>query len=163
VLVAGVVGRPHVLDGSFHVNIPRSDLLTLGGALTVAGTSTTVVRLAGTAARPIVRLSSCSDRSAAESLRGQELLVAASEAPLGPDEYGAEELVGARVEDSGHELGIVRQLIALPSCECLVVARSGGGADLLVPLVHDAIRSIDVAARVVDVDRGFLGEAEAEA
>ena len=31
-------------------------------------------------------------------------------------------------------------------------------AELLVPLVRDAIRSIDVAARRIDVDLGFLGE-----
>ena len=34
----------------------------------------------------------------------------------------------------------MRRLLALPSCECLEVARAGGGADLLVPLVRDAIR-----------------------
>jgi ribosomal 30S subunit maturation factor RimM len=31
--------------------------------------------------------------------------------------------------------------------------------ELLVPLVRDAIRSIDVERRVIDVDREFLGEA----
>jgi 16S rRNA processing protein RimM len=33
-----------------------------------------------------------------------------------------------------------------------------GAPDLLVPLVRDAVRSVDVAARRIDVDSAFLGE-----
>jgi 16S rRNA processing protein RimM len=51
----------------------------------------------------------------------------------------------------------VRRLLALPSCEVLEVER-GGAPDLLVPLVRDAVRSVDVAARRIDVDSAFLGE-----
>ena len=51
-----------------------------------------------------------------------------------------------------------RRLLALPSCECLEVERAGGGPDLLVPLVRDAIRSVDVGAARIDVDSAFLGE-----
>ena len=54
---------------------------------------------------------------------------------------------------------LLRRLMALPSCECLEVARAGGGADLLVPLVRDAIRTVDVPGRRIDVDLRFLGEA----
>ena len=32
--------------------------------------------------------------------------------------------------------------------------------ELLVPMVRDAVREIDVAARRIDVDLDFLGEAE---
>jgi ribosomal 30S subunit maturation factor RimM len=39
------------------------------------------------------------------------------------------------------------------------VARAQGGGDLLVPLVRDAIRSVDPAAGRIDVDLRFLGEA----
>jgi 16S rRNA processing protein RimM len=56
-------------------------------------------------------------------------------------------------------VGEVRRLLALPSCEALEVAR-GDGDDLLVPLVRDAVRSVDVQAGVVDVDLDFLGERE---
>jgi len=48
-------------------------------------------------------------------------------------------------------------MAALPSCEVLEVDRPDG-SELLVPLVRDAIRSIDVAARRIDVDLRFLGE-----
>lgn len=155
---AGVVGRPHGLDGSFYVTEPAPALLGVGGELTVGDLTTTVVRRAGTDLRPIVRLAICSERADAVALRGQELHASALEpSELEPDEYLAEDLEGARVLDGARELGVVRALIALPSCECLAVVRPEGG-ELLVPLVRDAIRSIDVAARLIDVDAEFLGE-----
>jgi ribosomal 30S subunit maturation factor RimM len=48
-------------------------------------------------------------------------------------------------------------MLPLPSCEALEVARDGGG-DLLVPMVSDAVRAVDVGARRIDVDLAFLGE-----
>jgi 16S rRNA processing protein RimM len=32
------------------------------------------------------------------------------------------------------------------------------GSELLVPMIRDAIRSVDVGARRIDVDLSFLGE-----
>jgi 16S rRNA processing protein RimM len=46
----------------------------------------------------------------------------------------------------------VGRMVALPSCEALEVG------ELLIPMVRDAIRSIDVEARRIDVDMGFVGE-----
>jgi 16S rRNA processing protein RimM len=123
----------------------------------VAGASREVVRRAGTDARPILRLGGCEDRGAAEALRGEELRVARVDAPaLEPGEYWAEELEGCRVHDGEVVVGVVRRLVALPSCEALEVARDGD-ADLLVPLVRDAVRTVDTTARRIDVDLRFLG------
>ena len=159
--LAGVVGRPHGLDGSFYVGEPDASLLALGVAVTLAGGECMIVRRAGTDRRPIIRVEGCDDRDGADALRGQQLHVDAGPRPaLGPDEWWAEELEGARVFDGERELGVVRRLMALPSCECLEVARSGGGPDLLVPLVRDAVRAVDVSRARIDVDLRFLGEAE---
>ena len=158
-VIAGLVGRPHGLDGSFYVGEPQAALLEIGRTVTLAGAACTIVRRAGTDARPIIRLEGCEDRDAAQALRGGELHVDAGVLPvLGPDEWWAEDLEGARVFDGEQELGVVRRLLALPSCECLEVERRGGGADLLVPLVRDAIRSVDVERARIDVDLRFLGE-----
>jgi ribosomal 30S subunit maturation factor RimM len=48
-------------------------------------------------------------------------------------------------------------LLELPSCEVLQVERASGG-ELLVPLVSDAVREVDVARRQIDIDLKFLGE-----
>jgi 16S rRNA processing protein RimM len=157
-LHAGRIGRPHGLDGSFHVTRPRAALLGAGGTLLVDGREQEIVRRAGTDARPIVRLACCTTRAEAEALRGTELLVPADRAPeLEEDEWWPEQLEGCVVHDGGREVGVVRELRALPSCEVLHVAREGS-AELLVPLIRDAVRSVDVEGRRIDVDLAFLGE-----
>lgn len=163
-LQAGRVGRAHGLDGSFYVTGPLTRLLTVGASVTVAGRVAEVVRRAGTDARPILRLTGVADRAAAEALRGAELTVAAVDAPqLGEGEWWAHELEGCLVEDArGRALGSVARLLGLPSCEVLEVAPATGGAPLLVPLVRDAIRDVDVKARRIEVDADFLDLPERE-
>jgi 16S rRNA processing protein RimM len=157
-LSAGRVGRPHGLDGSVHVTRPRSRLLRVGGPVVVAGARRAIVRLAGTDARPIVRLEGCEARETVEALRGEELLVPRDATPpLGEDEWLAEDLEGCAVVDGATPVGVVAGLLAYPSCELLEVAREDR-PPLLVPLVGDAVRSVDVDARRIDVDLGFLGE-----
>jgi 16S rRNA processing protein RimM len=157
-LAAGRVGRPHGLDGSFHVTRPRGALLALGIVVRVGDEEAEIVRRAGTEERPILRLAGHDGRAAAEALRGHDLLVhRATAPPLEEDEWYAEDLEGCRVVDGDAAVGEVRRLVALPSCEALEVARSDGD-DLLVPLIRDAVRSVDVKAGVVDVDLDFLGE-----
>jgi 16S rRNA processing protein RimM len=158
-LSAGVVGRPHGLDGSFHVAEPVAALLELDAEVRLADGLRRIVRLAGYHGRPIVRLEGCDDRDAAEALRGQELMVARPHAPeLEEDEWWAGDLEGCAVYDGEREVGVVARLLALPSCEVLEVARPDGAPDLLVPLVRDAVRDVDVDRRVIDVDLLFLGE-----
>jgi len=157
-LVAGIVGRPHGLDGSFRVAQARAQLLELGARVTVGGVEREIVRRGGTEDSPILKLSGIAGRDELEPVRGAELLVPRSAAPpLEDDEYWVEELEGCAVRDGHEEVGVVARLLAYPSCDLLEVRREGTGM-LLVPLVRDAVRSVDVQARVIDVDLGFLGE-----
>jgi 16S rRNA processing protein RimM len=158
-LRAGVIGRPHGLDGSLHVGHPVAELLVEGAEVRVAGAMRRIIRRAGLDARPIVRLDGCDDREAADALRGQEILVAREAAPeLEEDEWYASDLEGCSVHDGGAEVGVVRRLLGLPSCEVLEVERTVGGAPLLVPLVNDAVRSVDIERRRIEIDLEFLGE-----
>ena len=157
-LRAGLVGRPHGLDGSFHVREPTPALLAQGKLVVIDGQEREIVRRAGDDQRPIVRLEGCDDRQAAEALRGEVLMVPRPEAPqLEEDEWWEEDLVGCVVRDGDREVGTVRRLLGLPSVDVLEVARSQGEQDLLVPLVRDAVRSVDVDQKLIDVDLGFLG------
>ena len=127
-LLAGRVGRPHGLDGSFHVTRPTAQLLA-AAASRRRGRSRArhhPPRRAPSSAR-----SSASrdhdDREAAEALRGKDLLIPRAAAPeLGPDEWWAEDLAGCAVHDGDREVGTVKRLMELPSCEVLEVERSGG-------------------------------------
>ena len=143
---AGTVGRPHGLDGSFHVLYPAEDL-SVGTEVEVAGRRTVVERRAGTDDRPIVRLAGVGDRDAASALGGERLLVEAGE--LDEGEYLTADLVGCEVPG----LGTVRRVIAAPSCDLLEVGEEG----VLVPLISDAVTGIDLDARTIEVDRRFLG------
>lgn len=155
-LPAGRVGRAHGLDGSFYVTRPVPRLLALGAQVILAGRSAEIVRRSGTDARPIVRLAGISDREGVEALRGLALTVAEAQVPsLGEGEWWAHELEGCQVRDGSRLLGAVVRMIELPSCEALEVRRESGEL-LLVPMVRDAIRQVDVAARRIDVDGDFL-------
>ena len=153
VLNGGRVGRPHGLDGSFHVTRPRPVLLTLGRELRIGSVARAIVRRAGTDLRPILRVDGVADRTAAEALRGEDLLVARAHAPqLDPGEYWAEDLEHCVVVTAGgRELGRVGRMHALPSCEALEVG------ELLVPMVAGAVLSVDMRSRRIVVDPGFLG------
>jgi 16S rRNA processing protein RimM len=119
----------------------------------VAGAERRIERLAGTEARPIVRVTGCSSREQAEALRGAEVFVPADMVPpLEEGEFLATDLEGCEVVDGSRSVGVVTRMIALPSCEALEVG------SLLIPMVRDAIRSIDLEARRIDVDMEFVGE-----
>jgi 16S rRNA processing protein RimM len=163
-LRAGTIGRAHGLDGSFHVGAVVESVIGLvevGSELLVGGIPRRVVRLAGHAARPIVRFEGSDSREDAEALRGLDLEVPRSAAPpLEEDEWWAEDLEGCLVRDGARTVGVVTALLGLPSCEVLEVRRVGpeDRPPLLVPLIRDAVREVDPDARVIEVDLAFLGE-----
>jgi 16S rRNA processing protein RimM len=149
---AGRVGRAHGLDGSFYVMQPVARLLVEGAELEGLGA---IVARKGTDAKPIVRVAAIADRTAAEALRGRELVaLGATPDELEEDEYPAEDLEGCVVADGDRVLGRVARLLAYPSCELLELDDGS-----LVPLVRDCIRAVDVEAKRIEVDGGFLGAA----
>jgi 16S rRNA processing protein RimM len=145
-VTAGRVGRAHGLDGSFYVD-HVSEPLDAGTDVTVGGRAARVERRAGTDDRPIVRLSGVGDRSAADALRGEPILVDGGD--LSEGEYLTADLVGCEVPG----LGTVRSVISAPSCDLLEVGEDG----VLVPFISDAVRRVDTDARVIEVDTRFLG------
>jgi 16S rRNA processing protein RimM len=166
-LRAGIVGRAHGLDGSFHVGRVAEHVfatLELGSEVRVGSQLRRVTRLAGHAARPLMRLEGCERREDAEALTGAELMVARAGAPeLDDDEWWAEDLEGCTVRDGEVRVGVVSALLALPSCEVLEVERTPASdvdrsPPLLVPLVRDAVRRVDIERREIDIDLRFLGE-----
>jgi 16S rRNA processing protein RimM len=164
-LAVGRVGKPHGLDGSFYVTQPRERLLEATTTVIVAsGDAVEIVRRDGTSARPILRLAGVGSREAVEALRGSDLLVPRADTPaLEEDEWLAEDLVGCRVVDGDQVVGVVAKLLPYPSCELLEVQRpdtdpAHPAKALLVPLIGDAVRTVDVGAKIIDINLTFLGE-----
>ena len=154
----GRVGRPHGNEGAFTVAEPteRLELLDPGRRVTVAGREAKVQWRKGTAQRPLLKLEGADDRTRAEELRGEAITVARAElAPLAEDEFLVDDLVGCAVIDGHATVGTVRDVLLLPAADALEV-EDGRGGTLLVPLVGDAVRSVDTAARRIDVDMKFV-------
>ena len=146
----GRVGRPHGLDGAFVVERASDDdrRWQVGAALLVDGVPATIElsrRVGG--GRRAIRL----DRQAE---RGAELAVPFHELPPPePDSYYAFQLVGLTVVDEeGRELGRVVEVHPGVANDNLELE-----GRMLVPLIDDAVRSVDLDAGLIVAVRGFLG------
>jgi 16S rRNA processing protein RimM len=142
-VTAGRVGKAHGRDGSFYVQDAEHPLAE-GTAVKLACRSHTVERRAGGNERPLVRLSGIGDREALALLRGEPLLV---EQELADGEWLAGDLVGCEVPG----LGRVKRVLDGPSCDLLELDDG-----TLVPLVSDAIVSIDPDAGRIEARLEFL-------
>jgi 16S rRNA processing protein RimM len=154
----GRVGRPHGTDGGFTVADPtdRLELLDPGRTVVVGGREMTIAVRRGTAQRPILVLDGTADRNAAEALRGEDIEVSRAElGALSAGEFLVDDLLGCEVVDGKRRVGLVRDVLLLPSTDVLEVELDDG-EEVLVPLVRDAVRGVDRTQRRVDVDMRFL-------
>jgi 16S rRNA processing protein RimM len=147
-VLVGRVGRPHGLDGAFLVEDASDDerRYAVGATLLAGGEPATVVlsRRVGRG-RTAIKL----DRRAE---RGTELAVRREDLPP-PDEgsYYVADLVGLDVvEEGGARLGVVADV--LPGVANDVLELDSG---LLLPLVEDCVREVQLAQRRVLVAPGF--------
>jgi 16S rRNA processing protein RimM len=160
----GRVGRAHGLDGSFYVTQPRERVMTGATRVIVDGNEVVIERHDGTPARPILRLRGITTREQVEAIRGTDLWLPRAEAPpLGEEEWYAEDLVGCQVVDGDVAVGVVAKLLPYPSCELLEVQRpdtdpARPAKALLIPLISDAVRTVDITAQRIDVNLAFLGD-----
>ena len=157
-LRVGVVGRPHGKEGAFVVAYPteRIELLDPTRSVTIAGASWIVEWRRGTRERPLLKLEGADGRGAAGELRGEAITVPrAAVGPLEADEFLVDDLIGAEVMDGARRIGRVKDVLLMPSADLLEVERDEGDA-LLVPLVGDAVRSVEVEAGRIEIDLAFV-------
>ncbi len=145
----GRVGRPHGLDGAFVVEQGSSDVsrYAVGAVLHVNGepATVTVSRRVGRG-RHAIRL----DRSVQ---RGETLTILRAELPALPEgEFYTFEIIGLRVEEvGGRVLGTVHDVLPGTANDNLELDDG-----TLVPMIEDAIRSIDRAQGIVLLNPGFI-------
>jgi 16S rRNA processing protein RimM len=136
------VGRPHGLDGSFYVNGPLEE----GAEILIGGKPHVVLKRKGTGTKPFIRVDGVEDRDAAEALRGETITLANPEPP-GEGEWLVNDLLGCEVK------GVGRVTDVLPGISCDVLEVG----DQLIPLITDAVRSVDTENKVIEVNKEFLG------
>jgi len=103
----------------------------------------------------VAQLEGIESREAAALLRGHEIGVPRSELPATTgDEFYWADLIGLKVLNmEEHDLGRVARIVQTGANDVLVVT-SDDGREVLVPFIADAIRKVDVAAGVINVDWG---------
>jgi 16S rRNA processing protein RimM len=147
-VLVGRAGRPHGVDGAFVVEAASEDerRFAVGAELLVGGHAATVVvsrRVGG--GRRAIKL----DRPVE---RGANLFVRRSTLPALPEgSYYVADLVGLDVLDpDGASVGRVRDVLPGPANDVLEL-----DTGLLLPLVEDCVREVDLQGRRVLLNAGF--------
>ena len=156
-LTVARIGRAHGLRGEVALDL-RTDApaerLVVGAVLETAPVALgpltiSVVRTLHD--KWFVTFAQAQDRSAAERLRGVELLVEASE-DVEEDAWYPHELAGLRAEHvDGRVLGTIAGLEHLPAHDMLVLVETSG-ARTLVPFVRAIVPVVDVPGGRVVLD-----------
>lgn len=154
----GRIGKPHGVRGGFYLEGSiDAPALVAGLGLVVDGNDYAVATRGGTDGRPLITLTGISDREAIGRMRGMPVFARREDlTPLADGEWYAKDLMGLTVVSAdGDRLGVVDRLVNAPSVDLLAVSPPEG-EELLLPMVTDAIVSIDPAAGQVTVDVEFL-------
>jgi 16S rRNA processing protein RimM len=167
-LLVGRVAKAHGIAGELAVDIHTDspDERFAPGAVLSARLRDRSVRLVTVSSvrahsgRLLIRFDEVPDRTAAETMRGAQLIVDAAELPPSddPDAFYDHELEGlAAVLADGTEVGRVKEIARSPGGELLVIDR-GDGDEALIPFVREIVPSVDVpGGRVVlDPPEGLL-------
>jgi 16S rRNA processing protein RimM len=154
-LVVGRIGRAHGVRGELRLEILTDfpDRFAVGERFFIGpqdATSPDPVVLESVRqhrGRLLVRFDIADDRTEAQPLVGQCLLVPSGEArPLGPDRFYHHDLIGLEVvTDSGESIGRVASILETGSADVLRVHQ--GERQHLVPMIGDIIREIDLTGR----------------
>lgn len=154
----GAVGRPHGIRGEVRLawyadslDLLRGELWLKAGDVPPRRVEVRSVRVRGST--PLVLFAGVDDRSAAETLRGQRLLVPESRLPeCAEDEIYLHELLGFAVllDATGEALGTLDH-VDFPGEQELWVIGTPDGREVYLPAVPEFVAAIDCAARQIRI------------
>lgn len=157
-LTVARIGRAHGLRGEVALDVRTDDpdsRLAVGAVLPTEPADRgplTVARTRVQQGRWYVAFAEVPDRTAAEALRGVDLLVEVADDDEDEDAWYPHELAGLRAEHvDGRVLGEVTGLEHLPAHDVLVL-REPDGARTLVPFVRAIVPVVDVPGGRVVLD-----------
>jgi 16S rRNA processing protein RimM len=89
---------------------------------------------------------------AAEQLRGAALMVAVADLPpAGPGEFYYYQVIGCEVVTTlGRRLGVIEEAFSAGANDVWVVR--GGSGEILVPVIEDVVKAMDLEGRIVTVE-----------
>lgn len=165
------LGRAHGLRGEIQARLAGltgPELLEIP-RLTLRrpdGRETPVAVLGARAKGPswILEIDVLDDRTSAEAHRNSVLLAFREDLPPPElDEWYVQDLVGLPVvTEEGKALGVVEEVLKLPANDVFVVR--GDGREILLPLIDDVVREVDLEAKriVARLLPGMLEEGGSE-
>ena len=155
-LAVGYLRRSHGIQGEVQMDIMTDfpERLRTGKTLYV-GPEHEPLRLVSARQHGkglIVRFAGFSNPEEAGRLRNLPVYVKAAGLPKLPEgEYYHHELLGSRVlDESGNELGIVREIIETGANDVYVVKQTAG-EDLLFPAIENVVLGVDVERKEIRV------------
>ena len=168
-LVVGRIGRAHGVRGDLFVEVrtDEPDLRFAEGETLFASNdqSLTIATSKWHSGRLVVHFVGYDDRTQAETLRNLELSVDVDPLvlPEDPDEFYDHQLMGLQVQlESGELVGLVSEVIHLPSQDMLAVSREGLD-EALIPFIMEFVPTVDIKNRLITITPppGLLNELEA--
>jgi 16S rRNA processing protein RimM len=174
-VVVGRIGRPHGVRGEVTVEVRTDEPerrfvenapLLLARDVDGPSKPYTVTRVHWHSGRLLLSFAGVNDRNDAEGLRGNLLIVERdeNETPDDPDEFYDSALLGCSVElADGSLVGTVKEVVHLPSQDCLVIAREGA-SEILIPFLTAMVPEVDIQGRriVIAPADGLLESQEGE-
>jgi 16S rRNA processing protein RimM len=164
-VILGVVTGAHGLEGEVKVKTFTGAPESLGAYGPVTTGDGRQLAVAGLRAvkggEALVRFKGITNRNAAESLKGQKLLVPRAALPDPEEgEFYLADLVGCAVEDrSGKSLGQVLAVHNFGAGDMIEIGATGGETRF-IPFTDDAVPAVDIAGRriVVEIPSEVEGE-----
>jgi 16S rRNA processing protein RimM len=155
-VAVGRVTRAHGVHGEVAVLVLSEVAERFAGGATVwteDGRPLTVLSTRRHGDRLLVRFREIADRTAAQALQKSLLVVPESSSPELPEgSWWDHQIEGCTVEtDGGRSLGTVREVIHTPAND-VWAAVDDAGVETLVPVLKDAIVSVDVDAKRIVVN-----------
>ena len=145
-ITVGRVTRTHGLKGELKFfPTDRGDLAVQSDQQILLGEMTLKVKSVRGAKSPfIIKFEGVDSIEAAQSLAGQEVLVAREDFESLPEgEYYRFEIEGLKVfDDTGKYYGVIEEIIATGSNDVYVVR--GDGKEWLVPMIDSVVQNIDL-------------------
>ena len=142
----GRVTRTHGLKGELKFYpVDQDDLVIQGDQQIRLGETTFKIKSVRGAKSPfIVKFEGIDSIEAAQSLSGQEVLVAKEDFESLPEgEYYRFEIEGLKAfDDTGKYYGVIEEIIATGSNDVYVVR--GDGKEWLVPMIDSVVQNIDM-------------------
>lgn len=163
----GIIRAPHGIRGRLKVEPLTDDparftklrsVIVAQPDSKVAATEYEIEKVAFQPKCVLLELRGVGSREAADALRGAKLLIPEEDVPpAGENSYYFYQLEGMRVETSeGTLLGTLDFITRTGSNDIYVIAPPGGGEQILIPAVKQAIISVELESKLMVVDKDWV-------